>query len=235
MEINQPGPSTAQPTPPLATPKMPPVSSLKPRNIPSESPNKKNWLKILLIILLVIILGAGLFYAGYILGQKKTLTFQTPSPTPTPELTPIPTQAPVTTPTPTIDSTANWLTYTDELYHYSVKYPSEWTTPQFNPLQRNGANGVKLYFIQAGGFMNECMQEIDNSIITIQDLQFKRRDFQGVFSGEMCDDPENTDNYSIWLMSPDEDYGLSFHYNSSIKSSAENTFNQILSTFEPPK
>lgn len=50
--------------------------------------------------------------------------------------------------------------YTDDLYHYSVKYPAEWTTPGFNPLQRNGTNGEKLSFIQtSSGFMNECMKD----------------------------------------------------------------------------
>jgi hypothetical protein len=65
----------------------------------------------------------------------------TPTPTPTPsseevvteEPTPEPTQMP--TPTPTPDPTANWNSYTNVDYGYTIKYPLNWTAINLGTLE----------------------------------------------------------------------------------------------------
>ena len=127
MEMNQQAQTpTAQPTLPSATPKMSSVPAPETKEISAEPLKKKGWLKILLIILLAIILGAGLFYTGYIYGQKKAHIPQTPQPTQTPKLTATPSPSSEATTTPTTDSTANWNSYSNTKYGYTVKYPQGW-------------------------------------------------------------------------------------------------------------
>ena len=72
--------------------------------------------KILGGILGVFVL-AGAVFGAYKLGQKQVY----------PELGEGPTPTPVAVATPTLDPTANWKTYTNEKYGYSIKYPAEWS------------------------------------------------------------------------------------------------------------
>jgi len=72
--------------------------------------------------LLLVIVGAAGFLLGKSLSQSKTpslplISQVSPSPTPTPE-------NPISTPTP--DPTANWKTYVNNKYNYSIKYPEDW-------------------------------------------------------------------------------------------------------------
>ena len=73
-----------------------------------------NTMKTLLVILALVIVGGGgwYYYENY---YKK--------PTPTPTVTPS-TKEPTTTTTK--DETADWKTYTNEKYGYSLKYPKDW-------------------------------------------------------------------------------------------------------------
>lgn len=67
---------------------------------------KGNFLLIIGIIVLLLVIGAG----GYFLYQKQVNK-------------PVATQVSYPTPSPTSDETANWKTYTNTQYGYSIKYP----------------------------------------------------------------------------------------------------------------
>jgi hypothetical protein len=68
------------------------------------------------VSVLGIFVFAGAVFGAYKLGQRQV---QPPQPTPTPE---------VATPTP--DPTADWKTYTNTEYGYSIKYPKDWNTSE---------------------------------------------------------------------------------------------------------
>lgn len=81
----------------------------------SSPPNNSSGSKLIPIILgiaTVIVIAIG----AYILGSNQTET---------PILYPVQ-PTPTSSPTPTIDLTANWKTYTNDKYGYSIKYPSSW-------------------------------------------------------------------------------------------------------------
>jgi len=108
-------------------------------NQPTEVQNQppKPWLKIVLLGLVGLIVVGGLVFAGYKLGQREEqaklpqptpVSFLTPTstPTPTPKTSPITVVATPSELTPTPDPTADWKTYTNTKYGYSIKYPSNW-------------------------------------------------------------------------------------------------------------
>jgi len=76
-------------------------------------PKKSNPPKIILFVILGLLVAGGLVYAGMNIGKKQTPTVVVP---------------PVIEPTPTPDPTADWKTYTNSEYGYSIKYPTSFTT-----------------------------------------------------------------------------------------------------------
>ena len=83
---------------------------------------QKGFTPIIILLLIVAVLGAAGYFA-YSRGYTNSF-LPKPSPiiTPRPLLTPLPTPKPTSTP----DPTANWKTYTNTTYKYSLKYPSDW-------------------------------------------------------------------------------------------------------------
>lgn len=111
---------------PIPPPPIPPQPSIPPAPLVSpepmaeaEPPRKKShsWLIILVILLLLASTGI-LAYQYY---QLKT---QTVNPASSPPL------APSLIPIPSQDPTADWKTYTDSQYKYSIKYPSSMVLEQ---------------------------------------------------------------------------------------------------------
>lgn len=92
-----------------------------------EEKPEKDLSKIVAFSLLGIFLLSGTFYAGYSLGNQKDKVKPSVPPTPTPirALIPTPTLT-MPTPSPTSDSTADWKTYENKQYKYSIKIPSNW-------------------------------------------------------------------------------------------------------------
>jgi|SRR3989344_1463774 len=89
---------------PPTVPQAPPA----PQEPPQEaSYGKKNWIKWLLIIIIVAILSSA---ATFLIATSQV--GKQPPPTPT-----------VMQPTPTPDPTANWKTYTNQTYGFTIKYP----------------------------------------------------------------------------------------------------------------
>lgn len=121
-------------------PKTSPILPTQPQNIPTEQsqsippPIKTrgafNWLKLLIIAVVIIfavsIIGVGTFLLGSNKNTPKTVVQITPSPT--------------ANPTPTIDPTANWKTYRNNIDNFSFKYPPNYSDSYdyaTNPENRN--------------------------------------------------------------------------------------------------
>lgn len=83
---------------------------------------KKSPLVPFLISTIVILLGAGGFFAFQYFNSSPT------PPTPSPNLsqTPSPTTTPITTPAPTENPYSDWLSYTDDQLGLTFKYPPTW-------------------------------------------------------------------------------------------------------------
>ncbi len=83
-----------------------------------ESPSR-GWIKWVLFIIIAVIISSA---ATYFVFQSKS---QNQTPKPVTQIAP--------SPTPT-DATANWKTYTNNVFKYSLKYPSEMTIDEKDPL-----------------------------------------------------------------------------------------------------
>ncbi len=99
----------SQPTPPVSEPMLP--------SIPPELP--KTFPKWIIIGIILLLLAATSVFA-YKYYQLKQPTFN-PQPTPTPQTTNI-------NPSPTPDPTANWKTYTNDEFKFSLRHPNSWDT-----------------------------------------------------------------------------------------------------------
>ena len=73
----------------------------------------------IIIIVLVAIVASGVYFLGTKNILKLPTSFSLPTISPSP--------------TPTPDPTANWKTYTNYEYGYSVKYPSDWKVIEAKP------------------------------------------------------------------------------------------------------
>jgi len=120
-------PATSIPSVPL----QPNVESTVSSSAESPAgPKNPRWLLWLLGSLITLVLGiaAGLFSAKFL--NQSQLQSQLP---PTPTLTPSPSTAPL----PEVDPTANWEIYTNNIYKFSFKYPSEWQLSCTEPKDNN--------------------------------------------------------------------------------------------------
>ncbi len=113
---NQPAPVPLVPAPEITTPAATPPS--QPAN-----PHGKNWKKLILIglVLVILIIGGGTF----VLSQQETNTPETK----------IIAQPTAGQPTTIPDPTADWKTYINEKYQYSLKYPPQWEIQNEKSLQ----------------------------------------------------------------------------------------------------
>ena len=90
----------------------------------------------ILIGVLILAVAAGAYYLGRSTSSKPssnpTVTYQTPQPTPIP------------TSSSTPDETADWKTYTNSRYSFSIKHPDSFTQPMVD--NDYGLIGEKIYF-----------------------------------------------------------------------------------------
>jgi len=136
METNKPNQSPT-PTPPNTQPTNTPPTTQTP---PPTPKTKKPYLLISLVILLLSATGV----LGYKYYQvKQQLDSQ---PTPPPQLV-VSSPSPIVSPTTEVDPTANWKTYTNTEYGYSIKHPTKLTVGE-NGMSRGNteiATAIVLY------------------------------------------------------------------------------------------
>lgn len=102
---------------------------------PQEQPQKNYW-KIGLLSFLGILLAGGILFAGYTLGQKKSI----PQPTTNEQIIPSP------TPTTINDATANWQTYTIKSLGLTYKLPPAITAlGDFQEYVVPGQQGTQIF------------------------------------------------------------------------------------------
>jgi len=130
--------------------------------------DEKTWLKIVFLSILGIILAVGLVFAGYKLGQRSIY----------PELDEGPTPTPIVEATPTPDLTANWKTYTNIKYGYSIKYPLDWSfeeeTARFAPKENGGYIQIRI-FSNANRGVTLCELDRSNCNFVIDNKIFGER------------------------------------------------------------
>jgi|SRR3989344_132942 len=152
MENQNPTPNPAPPTENIPT-QNPPVQETPSSQVytspqpVSPPPFPKSFLSnkiILLIVILLMLLGIGGTYLA--LNSKSKPQPVVSKPTPTSAPTPLPTEASAKAGTP--DPTANWKTYTNAAYKYSVRYPATMT------LSVNNADNSVLFKTQSGDGVN---------------------------------------------------------------------------------
>jgi len=151
-------PARTPPVQPQPAETTSPVTEKQPEATPPQAPSKRK--RILLVavglLLLALLVGGGYFLIknGFFAGQKACTQEAKVCPDgtsvgrtgPNCEFAPCPTETP--------DETANWKTYTNREYRYSVKYPSGWEVREAKPpdtpnwtydiLQENQLHKVKL-------------------------------------------------------------------------------------------
>ncbi|HSX40096.1 MAG TPA: hypothetical protein VLF68_00635 [Candidatus Saccharimonadales bacterium] len=147
---------------------VPPVQNLPQTPVPSanQTPPAPHFPKTLLIgvvVFILVILGAGAFVL-----QSKNNKQQIA------QLTPAPTK-PITPPS-TPDPTANWKTYTNTMYGYTLKYPNTWEAWNglYYPAQISSSQVIQIIskpdyipLIQKAGILLENFEKNDYAWIEI--------------------------------------------------------------------
>src|SRR3989338_10211277 len=86
------------------------------------------------LIIIAVILTGGIFIGKYLNTSQNI---------PSREIIPTPSSSPTVISIP--DSTANWKTYTDGRFNFSIKYPGEWNTLPFPDKWEQGAWLILAY------------------------------------------------------------------------------------------
>lgn len=126
----------------------------------SEIPQNKNFFKTVLLVVLGLIVVAGAVYAGYQIGRRSLSPREFLIPP-----KPITTQIPVveTSPSPTPDPTANWKTYTNIKYRYSVKFPINFKATEMGMGTGNlgTAWGIRITDVAVNDWLKEPQMTIE--------------------------------------------------------------------------
>lgn len=119
------------------------------QNIPQPSPApmpENNWFKFFLLGIFVIILASGLVLGGYYFGRQNSSTIPTPTP---------PKSTSISTPTP--DLTANWKTYVNNKYGYSLKYEPNRELKELSCGEKTFEKGERWFYLdKVGSNFPEC-------------------------------------------------------------------------------
>ena len=209
---------------------------------PVEEKKEKPWLKPLLFLILGIILAGSLVFGGYKLGQRSIYPELVEGPTPTPELVA----------TPALDPTANWKTYTNTKYGYSIRYPKEW---QSFEVKEGPEAGIRTDFAESESFSEReywvwtkvnnnpdglsAKQWVDKLLLQYSDQQaviagIKREkdSVADVEAERVTGLPAMTEIVSVFIPKEKNIYEIVLQKGVGILSSEnKDTFNLMLSTF----
>ena len=186
-----------------------------------QLPKKSNFLIILLSSLLIISLMIAGFFAFQTQRLVKELRVMSDESK----------QKTVATPEPTSDPTADWKTYTNDKYKFSLKYPSE---------IKNHKVSINVMKITGFGY---CYLYNDEKTIVVDGINAKTADGVGTGDTEICDQsrdimskkgntfvliPLGVNNGDL----PEDQIFINYDYPLSDLNVAKNNFDQILSTFK---
>ncbi len=219
--------------------------------------NQKGFVPILILLFVaaaVIVVGGGYYFLKLKTPEQKACTLEAkvcPDGTsvgrtgPNCEFSPCP--ASKTTPTPVSDATANWKTYSNTKYGYTLKYPNDWQVQavaagaggaEAGPDQPSVAiskigenhdydDGV----INIEGFQSESSWSPDWAIsnVIINNIKMVKRTKKIETSGYIRIKPLDRECYTF--QSTSEYMTICFSY-SQAKAEEKQTFDQIISTFK---
>ena len=190
---------------PLVSAPTPETQIPNPTNVPI-SPTQKKFFLIPLLILLLLILGAG----GILLGKH----YLTPKKQISKEVLPTPTQ----NPTPTINQTAGWETYTNNDLGYSIKHSTNWIlgetpasakdTIRFDPQDTRNEELTSFYIYVTSqtkeGFINEWSNNgrFQPNTIVINGVSATRLDTENSTGGKVIEIFIPTLNKTFSLSAP---------------------------------
>ncbi len=190
-----------------------------------EQPKKSNFLVILLSTLLIISVAIAGFFAFQTQKLVKELTLLRTEPTPM--ATVEPTTEPVATDSSmTIDPTAGWKTYTNTMYGFSFKYPSDkfltnnlTDDDMYFDTNKNGGSPMELG-------SNDIWLNIHVSKITESDKAFPKEFIQ-------VNSTQNISAYQTQKIINNNLYKINMSsFSSNTIKNNEALFDQILSTFK---
>jgi len=218
-----------------------PADQIQPPASPSEASSeggsfldklKLHKFKILGGVLGVLVF-AGAVFGAYKVGQRQVQLV--PQPTPTPGL--------VATPTP--DPTANWKTYTNEKYGYSIKYPPADSYMSFTPKNYTVTNMAVLDYIGIGEDPDSreplivvavTDRSFDEEVkLTRQNLSVeeeKEMIIEGVKGVEFYGKRKGRIRHVFWIVLPKTDYTYVISTPEYNILDGFATFNLMLSTFK---
>lgn len=222
-------------TPNISLPSQVPVNPVPVPPVEPPSPPKTLPLKWIIIIIALL---AGIVLTGTYFIFKSQSGKQTPQPAPQVSV------QPAVSSTPTPDETANWKTYTNKTYGFSIKYPSdlevEDKSSQFPPftifitdktkqVPSEGGSKINLYaFVEIKSSNSSLMYYVNDTKNNLEYIDKKKvgeiefviaREKFGMTGG-------NFDRY----LAQNRDYIITFA--NSPYALDEQIFNQILSTFK---
>jgi hypothetical protein len=139
------------------------IQTIPPVAEPVEAQTSKPILKYAIFGILGILGVLGILYAGIAIGKKQVSSNT--------QLTTVPT----VTPEHASDPTADWKTYTNQKYKFSVKYPQEFQVSEF-PGQYDDTFSINITNQQAQRETETYLEEMEISVI-VGNQNFKRKDF----------------------------------------------------------
>lgn len=190
--------------------------------------------------LIIVIMLALVGVVGYLAFQNTQLRKVLPTPTQTPSSTASITATQVTpTVKPTADPTANWKTYLNTSSKYSIKYPADWGIENVSA-GGNGALSSDARYIQIWykvstpdkAYGNLGIEEIgiippsEEKLLTVE----KRLDSGLILK---CNSDFTNDSKTwCWIKVPSKEAYLNIQVFMGQDNFANETYNQILSTFK---
>jgi len=229
---------------------IPPVQNTE-QSHSAPLPNPSNPSKIFILIFIAVLTVIGI--VGYVLGSRKNQTVNQQTITISPTVS-------QPSPTATPDETANWKTYTNKKYNYSVAYPSTWILREepnvsfSSPINESTANGtlinggtIVIFVDNNRAFTNKSLTTIDalydfykNVYSNKSQTDFIVTDRKYItVSGEpalryIAEAPGLADGTMVGTMVvyKNDIYRIDVNYGKNNKQEVIELFDQILSTFK---
>jgi len=196
--------------------------------VSTEKP-KTNYLLIVGIVLACfVVFGAG----GYFLGMKQWLTNNSASEANLPK----PTSIPQASNTSNQDETANWKTYTNDKYNYSIKYPSNWSVtrdesnqPAFRSLIQLNSSGLTTL----PNFVIQVSTKSYSQLLTSSMKSFQMTKLISTMRSDTLTGAGNSDYFvNVVFQNSGNVFDIQANFTNPPNQNELQQFNQILSTFE---